>query len=350
MTVAELARLLGGEVEGDGEREITGVGKLESAGPTELSFLANPKYARFLDTTRAGAVLVSPDEPRPDGGALPTFIRVRDPYSAFLELIARFNPTRGWSAGPGVHPTAVVGEETAVPADASVGAGVVLGRGVTLGKAVVIGPNTVVGDGAEIGDGTELQPNVTVFPGCRLGARVLIGSGTVIGSDGFGHAPQPDGSYRKIPQLGIVVVEDDVEIGANCTIDRATVGETRIGRGAKLDNLIQIAHNVTIGPNTVIAAQTGVSGSTKIGANCMIGGQVGIVGHIEIADGVKIGAQSGISKGISEAGATYFGYPAKPIGQSRRIEASLRNLPALLRRVDEIERRLRDQDGPAESS
>ncbi|HEV8537632.1 MAG TPA: UDP-3-O-(3-hydroxymyristoyl)glucosamine N-acyltransferase, partial [Bacteroidota bacterium] len=204
---------------------------------------------------------------------------------------------------------------------------------------VSIYPGSVIGEDVTIGEGSVLYANITIREQCRIGRRAIVHAGAVIGSDGFGFAPKPDGTYEKIPQRGIVVIEDDVEIGANCTIDRATIGETRIRRGVKLDNLIHIAHNVVVGENTVIAAQSGISGSTKIGKNCVLAGQVGIAGHVEIADHVTLGAQSGVSKSIKASGKTYFGYPAQELHQALRIEASLRKLPELASEVRELSRR-----------
>jgi UDP-3-O-[3-hydroxymyristoyl] glucosamine N-acyltransferase len=218
----------------------------------------------------------------------------------------------------------------------------VIGDGVRIGAGTRIGEGCVVGPKAEIGDNCLLFPNTTVYHQCRLGNRVSVHSGTVIGSDGFGFAPKADGTYEKIPQLGIVVIEDDVEIGSNCCIDRATMGETLIKKGVKLDNLIQVAHNVVIGENTVIAAQTGISGSTKLGRNMMVGGQVGFVGHLEIADRTVIMAQSGISNSISEEGKSYFGYPAKERGKALRIEAIVRSLPDLAREVESLKRQMEE--------
>jgi len=343
MTLRDIAALLGAELEsGSGGIEIRRVAKIEEAGEGDITFLANPKYARHLAGTRASAVIVGRtlSAPQQEGGRPgPALVRVDDPYVAFLRVLVAFNPPHdpfpaGIHATAVIHPSAVIGKEVRV------GAHAVIGEQVRIGDRAIIGPGVVVGEGAEVGSASLLYANVTVREGCRLGSRVIVHSGTVIGSDGFGFAPKPDGTYEKIPQLGIVVIEDDVEIGANCAVDRATLGETRIRRGAKLDNLIQVAHNVVIGEDTVIAAQTGISGSTKIGSQCMIGGQVGFTGHIEIADRTKIGAQSGLHRSISEPGGTYFGYPAAPAREAMRIAAAMNFLPELLVTVRELQKKI----------
>jgi len=343
MNVREIASLVGGDIVGDQDAEIARVAKIEEAGSGDLTFLSNPKYEKFLATTQASAILVSAklDIEHHRAKSKLTFIRVADPYIAFLQVLKRLSP----SIDPfpiGVHPSAVV------DATARIGRNVALGANVVIGKQAVVGDNSrllhgcVIGDGAAIGEDCLFYPNVTVYHQCRVGNRVTIHGGVVIGSDGFGFAPKPDGSYEKIPQLGIVVVGDDVEIGANCTIDRATMGQTTIERGVKLDNLVHIAHNVTIGEHTVIAAQTGISGSTKIGKNVVIAGQVGLVGHIEVADKSVILAQSGISKSLVDPGKTYFGYPAKEHRRAMRIEAVLRSLPELAQELQELQRKVEE--------
>ncbi len=336
MKLRDIASLLGAEVESaSGGLEIRGVAKIEEAAAGDITFLANPKYARHLGNTRASAVIVARTLTVAPGERTPVLVRVDDPYVAFLRLLVTFNPPRD-PLPPGVHPTAVIHPTAAIAPDARIGAHAVIGEGTRVGERSMIGHGVVLGDGVEIGAAALLHPNVTVRDGCRIGSRVIIHSGTVIGSDGFGFAPKPDGTYEKIPQLGIVVVEDDVEIGANCAVDRATLGETRIRRGAKLDNLIQVAHNVVIGEHTVIAAQAGISGSTKIGAHCMIGGQVGFTGHIEIADRTKIGAQSGVHRSVTEPGGTYFGYPALPAREGIKVAAAMTQVPELLVTVREL--------------
>jgi UDP-3-O-[3-hydroxymyristoyl] glucosamine N-acyltransferase len=336
MKLRDIARMLHAEVEGDDGLEIRRVAKIEEAGGGDITFVANPKYARFLTSTRASAVIVGRKLAVPDAeageGVLPALVRADDPYASFLFVLQAFNPPQP-PIPPGIHPTAVIDPSAQMGRDVRAGAHVVVGPRCRIGDGVMLLQNVVVANDVEIGAGTLLYPNVTVREGCRIGARVILQPGAVIGSDGFGFAPLPDGTYKKIPQLGIVVVEDDVEIGANCTIDRATMGETRIGKGTKLDNLIQVAHNVVIGEHTVIAAQTGISGSTKIGSRCMIGGQVGFTGHIEIADGTKVGAQSGVHRSVTEKGTTLFGYPAYPQRQALRMAGAMPQLPDLLATV-----------------
>jgi len=272
-------------------------------------------------------------------GRIPALVRVDDPYLAFLKVLKRLTPAL--DAFPtGVHPTAVVSPAAKIGKNVDLGACVVVGDGAIIGDGTRIAEGCVVGRQAEIGRECLFYPNVTLYHQCRIGNRVTIHSGTVIGSDGFGFAPKPDGTYEKIPQLGIVVVGDDVEIGSNCSIDRATMGETRIERGVKLDNLIQVAHNVVIGENTVIAALSGISGSTKIGKNVMVGGQVGFAGHLEVADKTIIYAQSGIPKSIKEPGKTFFGTPIKERSKAMRIEAVIRSLPELALEVRELRQKV----------
>jgi UDP-3-O-[3-hydroxymyristoyl] glucosamine N-acyltransferase len=340
MKLRDIAGALNAEIEiGDftEETELRRIAKIEEAAEGDITFVANPKYQRFLGTTRASAVIVAKDLPSVEraAGHRPTLLRVRDPYVSFLKTLILFEPPKD-PLPPGIHPTAVIDPSAVLGADVRVGAHVVIGEKCRIGERSMIGHGTVLNEGVEIGTDSLLYQNVSVREGCRIGSRVIIHSGVVIGSDGFGFAPKPDGTYEKIPQLGIVVIEDDVEIGANCTLDRATMGETRIKKGVKLDNLIQVAHNVVIGENTVIAAQAGISGSTKIGKNNMIGGQVGFTGHIEIADNTKIGAQSGIHRSILEPGGTYFGYPAQPHRQAFRIQGAITQLPDLLVTVREL--------------
>lgn len=332
MKVKEIAELLHGSVVGDGEIEIARVAKIEEAVEGDITFLSNPKYEKYLTTTGASAVIVSKnlDEKKLNGsGRRIAFLKVEDPYLSFLTVLEAIHGPMG-SDLSGIHPTAIIAPDALLAADVAIGAHVVVGPRVRVGRCTKISHGSVLGENVVVGKDVLIYPNVTIRENCRIGNRVIIHSGAVIGSDGFGFAPQKDGTYKKIPQRGIVVIEDDVEIGANCTIDRATLGETRIKRGVKLDNLVHVAHNVVIGENTVIAAQTGISGSTKIGKNVMMGGQVGIVGHIEIADNATIMAQSGVSKSLTKSGEKYFGTPAKEYRSAFRIEAALRQLPRLL--------------------
>jgi UDP-3-O-[3-hydroxymyristoyl] glucosamine N-acyltransferase len=339
MTVQEIATWLRGEVVGNGEARIDRVAKIEEADQQSISFLANPKYERYLETTQAAAILVAK---KYQNAKLPqranlAFIKVDDPYLAFLEVLKKFTP----SIDPfptGIHPSAVIAKTAKLGKNVCVGANAVIGDDAVVGDNTKISHGCVIGIGASLGTHCQLFPNVTVYHQTKIGNRVRIHSGVVIGADGFGFAPKEDGMFEKIPQLGIVVIEDDVEIGANSTIDRATIGETTIRRGVKIDNLVQIGHNCVIGENTVIAAQTGIAGSVKIGKQCMIGGQVGIAGHIEIADRVTLLAQSGLGKSISEPGSIYFGTTAKEHKRAYRIEAVIRALPELSRDLYQLQR------------
>ncbi|HYH57520.1 MAG TPA: UDP-3-O-(3-hydroxymyristoyl)glucosamine N-acyltransferase [Anseongella sp.] len=338
-TAAELGRLLNGVVEGSPEAVVSSVSKIEDAEAGSLSFLANPKYAPHIYSTRASVVIVGRDLLL-EKPVQSTLIRVDDPYSAFSVLLEMYNSSKLSKTGREepcfVSPSALVGE------GCYIGAFSYVGENVRLGRNVKVFPQVYIGDNCVIGDNTVLYSGVKIYSDCLLGKNVVIHSSTVIGSDGFGFAPQPDGSYSKVSQIGNVIIEDDVEVGSNNSIDRATMGSTIIGKGVKLDNLIQVAHNVEIGRNTVIASQTGISGSTKIGENSVIGGQVGIVGHISMARGTQINAKSGVSKSISEEGKQWNGSPALPFRESLRIQAVYRRLPELENKIEELERRLQE--------
>ncbi|MCC6866105.1 MAG: UDP-3-O-(3-hydroxymyristoyl)glucosamine N-acyltransferase [Ignavibacteria bacterium] len=331
MKLHQISQLLSGELStgSNPDFEITGIGKIESAQSNEITFIANPVYEKFFSGTSAGCVIVSKKfnallYKRLDDRIVP-LIKVEDPYLAFLTLLDVLSPKTELQK-IGIDQTARISDTAEISnIDVRIGANAFIGELVKIGDRVSILPNTVILAGAEIADDVLIYPNVTIYNGCKIGSRVIIHSGTVIGSDGFGQAKNPDGTYQKIPQKGIVVIEDDVEIGANCSIDRATIGETIIRKGVKLDNMIQIAHNVEIGENTVIASQTGIAGSTKIGANCMIGGKVGIVGHISICDNVILTAATNVSKSITKPG-MYSGYRAQPMQSELRQEAIIRSL------------------------
>lgn len=342
MKLRDIATLLHAETVGNDTIEIRKVAKIEEAKEGDISFVANPKYAKFLTTTRASAVIVGKKmkmEEETSTSSLPVLLRVDDPYASFLKVLATFNPPKD-PLPPGIHPTAVIAPSARLGVDVRIGAFAVIGEHCSVGDRSMIGHGSVLGEGAKIGASTLLYANVTVREGCVIGSRVILHPGVVIGGDGFGFAPKPDGTYEKIPQLGIVVIEDDVELGANTTVDRATLGETRIKKGVKLDNLIMVAHNVVIGENTVSAAQAGFSGSTKIGKNSMIGGQVGITGHLEIADNTKIGAQSGVHHSIHQPGKTFFGSPAYPQREAFRIQGAVSQLPDLLNTVRELQKKV----------
>ena len=331
-TVAEIARLLKGEVVGDGETVIRGIAGITEAGPGELTFLDSPRYESFLKTTAASAVIV--DEKAAAAGK--TVIRVAQPRLAFARAMRIFYPVV--PPGPaGIHPTAVVGEHSHIGQNVRIGAHTVIGDQVEIEDGAVIFPLVSIGDRARIGSGTAIYANVTIREGIEIGRNVIIHSGTVIGSDGFGYVRDGE-EHLKVPQVGTVVIEDEVEIGSNVTIDRATLGATRIGRGTKIDNLVQIAHNVDIGPNTLLVAQVGISGSTRIGADVILAGQVGVVGHIEVGDGTVVAAQSGISKTVPPK-MVMFGSPARPMRKAKQIEACISRLPELFKRIHRLEKK-----------
>ena len=331
---SQIALLINGKIEGDPDINVNSFGKIEEAQAGQLTFLANPKYEEFLYKTKASVIIINEAYVVKET-IKATLIRVPDAYSAFAILLSKYQEimTRqlnGLQQPVYIARTAVYGENVFI------GAFAYLGENVKLGNNTKIFPNSYVGDNVQIGNNCIIHPGVKIYADCKLGNNVIIHAGTVIGSDGFGFAPQPDGSFKKVPQIGNVVIEDDVEIGANSTIDRATIGSTIIKSGAKLDNLIQIAHNVEIGNSTVIAAQAGISGSTKIGNGVMIGGQAGIVGHIQLGDGAKVNAQSGVSKSI-EPGKAVTGSPAYDYTSALRSQAISRKLPELEKRVKELE-------------
>jgi UDP-3-O-[3-hydroxymyristoyl] glucosamine N-acyltransferase len=342
MKLREIAALLHADAVENESVEIRRVAKIEEAQEGDIAFIANPKYTRFLGVTKASAVIVSRKLNTAEAGVasiLPVLVRVDDPYASFLKVLVAFHPPKD-PLPPGIHPTAVIAPTARLGAEVRIGAHVVIGANCAVGDRTMILHGTVIGEDVRIGSDSLLYANVTVREGCLIGSHVILHSGVVVGSDGFGFAPRPDGSYEKIPQLGIVVIEDDVELGANTTVDRATMGETRIKKGVKLDNLIMVAHNVVIGENTVSAAQAGISGSTKIGRNAMIGGQVGITGHLEIADNTKLGAQSGIHHSITQPGKTFFGSPAYPQREAFRIQGAVSQLPDWLNTVRDLQKKV----------
>lgn len=341
LKVGEIAQLLKAEVEGSRDTEISGLAKIEEGRPGTITFFANPKYEAFVYTTEASAVLV-PADWQPKESVRATLLRCPDPYSAFTVLLGKamelLQEKRGIEQPCYISESAIIGKDVYIGAFAYIGAGAVIGDGAK------VYPHSFVGDQAHVGAHSVLHSNVSLYYGCRVGSHCIIHSGAVIGSDGFGFAPQEDGRMQKIPQTGIVRLEDHVEVGAGTVIDRATLGETVIREGVKLDNLIQIAHNVEVGAHTVIAAQTGISGSTKLGRNCMVGGQVGIVGHLTLADRTQIGAQSGMSKSVKEPGKAFRGSPAQDYRQQLRSEAVFKQLDALSKKVHELEKLLKKQD------
>ncbi|SKA22832.1 UDP-3-O-[3-hydroxymyristoyl] glucosamine N-acyltransferase [Chitinophaga eiseniae] len=330
----QLATMLDGKLEGNPDVKVSNIAKIEEAGEGMLSFIANPKYEEFIYTTKASILIVN-ESLVIEHPIHSTLIRVKDAYSSFALLLEKYRYLTGNKSG--IQQPSHIPQSVKMGQNVFVGAFAYLGENVVLGNNVKIYPGVYLGENVIVNDDAVLYPGVKVYDNCIVGSRTILHAGCVIGGDGFGFAPQPDGSYKKVPQIGNVVIHDDVEIGANTTIDRATMGSTIIRQGVKLDNLIQVAHNVDIGLNTVIAAQTGVSGSTKIGQNCVIGGQVGMVGHIHIADGTKINAQSGLSKSITVPNSSLTGSPAYDYKSSLKSQAIFRNLPDLEKRVKELE-------------
>lgn len=334
-SAAQIAGLIQAKIEGDPQATVQSFGKIEEAVDGQLAFLANPKYEEHLYTTGASVIIVN-ESYELKQPVKATLLRVPDAYTAFATLLSFYQKMAtqqlsGRQEPVFVSASAKIGEQVFLGAFAYVG------NNVRIANNVKIFPQVYIGDNVVIEENTILHPGVRIYNDCKLGKNVIIHAGTVIGSDGFGFAPQADGSFQKVPQIGNVIIEDGVEIGSNATIDRATIGSTIIRAGAKLDNLIQIAHNVEVGNNTVIAAQTGISGSTKIGKNVMIGGQAGIVGHIQIGDGARVNAQSGVSKSIEPKKAV-TGSPAFDYTASLRAQAASRNLPELEKRVKELEK------------
>lgn len=329
--------MLNGELEGNPDTLLDSVAKIEEGHPRALSFLANPKYEQHVYTTLSGVVLVRKDF-KAEKPVTATLIRVDDPYAAFTMILTHY--VAAMNNKTGIEQPSFVGENSTMGEGLYLGAFAYIGKNCRIGENVKIYPNSYVGDNVVIGDGTVIYAGVKIYTHCEVGKNCIIHSGTVIGSDGFGFAPQPDGTYAKIPQTGNVVIEDNVEIGANSAIDRATMGSTRIRKGAKLDNLVQIAHNAEVGENTVIAGQSGVAGSTKLGKNVVVGGQVGFAGHIEIANGTKIGAQSGILSTIKEEGKDWMGSPAFDFRDHFKSQIVYRNLPALDKKVHELKKQL----------
>jgi UDP-3-O-[3-hydroxymyristoyl] glucosamine N-acyltransferase len=337
-SAAQIALLVQGKVEGDPQVTVNSFGKIEEAGAGQLSFLANPKYEQFLYTTKASVILINEQLALQE--TIPaTLIRVPDAYSAFATLLAKYQELTT-AAMEGIQTPSYISSSAQLGTGVFVGAFAHIGDHSQLGNQVKIFPGVFIGKNVVIGNQVIVHPGVVIYNDCVIGNHVTIHAGTVIGSDGFGYAPQSDGTLSKVPQIGNVVIEDGVEIGANTTIDRATIGSTVIRKGVKLDNLIQIAHNVEIGENTVIAAQTGLSGSIKVGRQVMIGGQVGSVGHIQIADHIKIGAKAGITKSLKEPNKTYTGFPAVEFSADMRSQANIRKLPQLEKRVAELEKQL----------
>jgi len=334
----QIAALINGQIEGNPDSTVKGFAKIEEAQSNDLAFLANPKYEDYLYTTQAGIIILNNDLVLKTP-VHSTIIRVEDAYSAFASLMKTYQQMqdvqlKGIQEPVFIHPTAKIGK------DVFIGAFSYIGEHAIVGNHAKIHPQTYLGNHAAVGERTVLHPGVKIYHDCQIGNDVIIHSGTVIGSDGFGFAPQSDGTYQKVPQLGNVIVEDQVEIGANTCIDRATMGATIIKKGTKLDNLLQVAHNVEIGENSVIAAQTGISGSTKIGKGVMIGGQTGIAGHIRVADGTRAAGQSGITKTVSQPNMTLNGTPAFDAKAYLKSQAVYKRLPELEKKILELQTEL----------
>ncbi len=334
-SAAQIAALLNGTVEGDPAQAVRNLSKIEEGEPGTLTFLANPKYTPYLYTTGASIAIVASDF-TPEKALPPTLtlIRVEDPYACFAKLLAHYNQIKGDKKGieqPSfIDPSAQLGEHVYV------GAFAYIGKNVEIGEGSKIYPQAYIGDNVKIGAHSTIYAGVKIYSDCVIGNHCTVHASSVIGADGFGFAPNSENNYEKVPQIGNVILEDHVEIGANSAIDRATLGSTLIRKGVKIDNLVQVAHNVEIGENTVIASQSGIAGSTRLGKNMMIGGQVGVVGHLRLADGVKIAAQSGVGQNVETPGEIIQGSPAFAIGQYKRSYVLFRSLPQLKEQMNKL--------------
>lgn len=336
-TAAQIAGILEGEVVGNPEAEVFKLSKIEEGTEGSLTFLANPKYTNYIYSTKATVTIVNSTF-EPEQEITTTLIKVEDAYKSFSKLLEYYNQVKLMKSG--IEQPSVISDGVTYGSDLYLGSFCYIGKNVTIGNNVKIYPNSFIGDNVIIGDDCVFFAGVRIYSETVIGNRCTIHSGTIIGSDGFGFAPQEDGTYAKVPQIGNVIIEDDVEIGACTTVDRATLGSTIIRKGVKLDNHIQVAHNVEIGENTVIAAQTGIAGTTKIGKNCLIGGQVGFAGHLVIGDGVKIQAQSGIGKNL-EAGEVVQGSPAFNYGDFAKSFVHFRNLPKIVTDIEELKNKIK---------
>jgi UDP-3-O-[3-hydroxymyristoyl] glucosamine N-acyltransferase len=332
---SQIAKIVNGTIEGDADKVVSSFGKIEEAQKDQMSFLANPKYEEYLYSTKASVIIINETQ-EVKQPLEATLIRVPDAYTAFASILSTYEQM-ATAQMAGIQQPAFIHNSAKLGVNVFVGAFTYIGENVTVKNNVKLFPQVYLGDNVIIDEDTILYPGVKIYHDCVVGKNVTIHAGSVIGGDGFGFAPQVDGTFKKVPQIGNVVIQDNVEIGANATIDRATIGSTLIMEGAKLDNLIQIAHNVEVGHHTVVAAQAGVSGSTKIGNNVMIGGQAGIVGHLVIADGAKINAQSGVSKSIKTPNTAVTGSPAYDYTSALRSQAITRNLPELEKRIKDLE-------------
>ena len=339
MKASAIAELVGGQLEGGADPDITGVAPLDRAGPTDLAFLAHPKYAPYVATSAASTVLVA--RALVERVSARPRIVVQDVHRALAALLPRLYPPV--APDPGVHATAVIGRGASLGAEVSVAAYAVIGAGVRVGERARIGPHVTIGERCEIGADVVLHAHVTLYPGVHLGARSIVHAGARLGVDGFGYV-YADGSHRKVPQVGSCVIGEDVEIGANSTIDRGSIGATEIGRGVKIDNLVHIAHNVRVGEDSIIVAQVGIAGSTTVGKRVTLAGQAGIPGHLHIGDGATVAARAGVF-GDVPAGEVYSGYPARPHREALRAQAALARLPKLMERLRALERALLGRTG-----
>ena len=334
-TALSIAGFLKGEIVGDPDVRVNTVAKIEEGSVGALSFLANPKYEHYIYTTASSVVLVNNDF-TPTTEVKATMIKVPDAYKAFASLLTLVEQSRPKKKG--IHPTAVIEQGATIGSDTYIGAYVYIGENCIIGNNCSIYPHVFIGDSSTVGDNCKLFAGVKIYHECKIGNSCTIHAGSVIGSDGFGFAPQSDNEFMKIPQIGNVILEDNVDIGANVSIDRATMGSTIIRRGVKIDNLVQIGHNVEVGENTVMAGQTGIAGSTRIGKNCMFAGQVGITGHIKIADGTKIGAKAGVAGEVREENSVILGSPAIDYKQFLKSSVLFRKLPEIKTKIDQMEK------------
>lgn len=339
ISAKELAFILEAEIVGNAEVLVNKLAKIEEADASAISFIANPKYEHFAEDSKAGILVVNKDFNCVNNNGT-TFLKVKDAYTSFTVLLEKFAAQINQKIG--VEQPSFMGQSSEYGEGIYLGAFAYVANNVRIGKNVKIYPNSYIGDHCVIGDNVTIFSGVKIYNDCKIGDHSIIHSGAVIGSDGFGFAPQADGSFKKVPQTGNVVLGKNVEIGANTVLDRATMGSTVIKDGAKLDNLVQIAHNVEVGEHAVVASQSGISGSTKLGKHVMVGGQVGFVGHITIADGVKINAQSGVSKTVEQKGMALSGSPAEPFRQHYKNQALIRKLPELLERIKELENKIKE--------
>ena len=339
-SASQIAQFLDGEVFGNPDVTVSGLSKIEHGEKGTLSFLANPKYTEFLYTTDASIVIIS-NSFVPEHEVKATLVKVEDAYGAFARLLEIYDQYRqdsltGISSLAFIHPSAKIGE------DVYIGEFAVISANAVIGKGTKIYPQVYVGDGTSVGENTILNPGVKIYHACVIGSRCILHAGVVIGGDGFGFAQQEGVDYKKVPQIGNVIIEDEVEIGSNSTVDRATLGSTLIKKGVKLDNLVQIAHNCVVGEHTVFAALSGMSGSSSIGRFCQVGGQVGIAGHLKVPDNVKIAGQSGVSNSLLKEGSIVMGSPVMEIGQYRKSIVGFRKLPDIMKRLDSLEKRLKE--------